>query len=110
VIIDPPFFSSTHKGRIDLASESKQVINKVRPLVKDGGYLVAINNALFLSGQEYIQLLESLCEDGYLSIEMIIPVPEDITGYAETIVSAPPCSPVPFNHATKIVVLGVKRA
>ena len=36
-IVDPPFFSSTDKGRVDLVSEAARVINKVRPLVKDGG-------------------------------------------------------------------------
>jgi 23S rRNA (cytosine1962-C5)-methyltransferase len=70
---------------------------------------VAINNALFLSGQEYMQSLEALCQDGYLEIEQMLPVPEDITGFAETIVSKPPVAPVPFNHPTKIVMMRVKR-
>jgi 23S rRNA (cytosine1962-C5)-methyltransferase len=108
-LLDPPFFSVTEKGKVDLVSESTRLINKLRPLIKDGGRLVAINNALFLSGQEYIQSLEALCHDGYLEIEQMLPVPEDITGFAETIVSKPPVSPAPFNHPTKIVVMRVKR-
>ncbi len=109
VIIDPPFFSSTSKGTVDLVNESTRLINKVRPLIKDGGWLVTINNALFLSGQEYIQSLEALCQDGYLSIEQTIPIPEDITGFPSTIIAHPPEDPAPFNHPTKIALLKVKR-
>ena len=47
-ILDPPVFSITEKGVVDQVNASTRLINKVRPLVKDGGYLVAINNALFL--------------------------------------------------------------
>jgi 23S rRNA (cytosine1962-C5)-methyltransferase len=109
VLLDPPFFSVTEKGKVDLASESTRLINKLRPLIKDGGRLVAINNALFLSGQEYMQSLEALCHDGYLEIEQMLPVPEDITGFAGTIISKPPVDPAPFNHPTKIVIMRVKR-
>ncbi|MEA3351677.1 MAG: class I SAM-dependent methyltransferase [Chloroflexota bacterium] len=109
LIIDPPFFSSTKKGNVDLVNDYVRIINKVRPLVKDGGRLIAINNALFLSGAEYMSSLEQLCADGYLSIETIIPVPQDITGYSQTIVDAPPRDPAPFNHPTKIAILGVRR-
>jgi 23S rRNA (cytosine1962-C5)-methyltransferase len=109
VILDPPFFSTTRKGTIDLAQESVRVINKVRPLIRDGGTLVAINNALFLSGAGYIEALEGLCRDGYLHIEQLIPVPEDLCGYPDTIVAPPPSDPTPFNHPTKIAVLGVRR-
>ena len=109
VSIDPPFFSSTAKGTIDLVNESTRLINKVRPLIKDGGCLVTINNALFLPGADYMHSLKALCIDGYLSIETILPVPSDITGFPETIVGAPPVDPAPFNHATKIVVLRVRR-
>jgi 23S rRNA (cytosine1962-C5)-methyltransferase len=108
-LLDPPFFSVTEKGKVDMISESARLINKLRPLIKDGGRLVAINNALFLSGQEYMQSLEALCHDGYLEIEQMIPVPDDITGFSETIVSKPPVAPAPFNHPTKIVIMRVKR-
>lgn len=106
-IIDPPFFSTTSKGKVDQEKESARLINKIRPLITDGGYLIAINNALFVSGNEYMQTLESLCKDGYLKIKELIPVPEDITGYNP--VGKPITDPSPFNHSTKIAVLEVKR-
>jgi len=109
VIVDPPFFSATSRGRVDLERESQRVINKVRPLVKDGGRLIAINNALFLSGAEYTRQLQELCADGYLAVEELIPVPEDCTGYPATRVGVPPVDPAPFNHSTKIAVIKVKR-
>ena len=109
VFVDPPFFSATSKGIVDLVSESQRVINKVRPLVQDDGFLVAINNALFVSGKTYLQGLELLCADGFLSIERLIPVPPDIKGYPQTIVREPPFDPAPFNHPTKIAVLRVRR-
>ncbi|MCC6297813.1 MAG: class I SAM-dependent methyltransferase [Anaerolineales bacterium] len=107
VILDPPFFSSTPKGKVDQEKESARLINKVRPLVNDGGYLVAINNALFVSGQEYMQTLEELCKDGYLEIAELIPVPQSFAGYE--IVNKPITDPAPFNHSTKIAVLKVRR-
>lgn len=109
VIVDPPFFSSTKMGTVDLVNESSRLINKVRPLVKDGGTLVVINNALFLSGADYLQSLDKLCVDGYLSIEQFIPVPVDVTGFPQTRVDSPPTDPSPFNHPTKIALLRVKR-
>ncbi len=109
VILDPPFFSSTSKGRVDQAAESVRLINKVRPLVADGGWLVAVNNALYLSGADYMHSLEALCEDGYLSLETTIPTPPDITGFPETISGAAPVDPAPFNHPTKIAILKVQR-
>jgi len=109
VFIDPPFFSSTSKGKVDQENESARLINKIRPLINDGGILVAINNALFLSGKEYMQTLESLCKDGYLKIKELIPVPEDFTGYPKTRAGNPITDPAPFNHSTKIAVLEVRR-
>jgi len=109
VIIDPPFFSSTAKGRVDQEKESARLINKVRPLIQDGGYLIAINNALFVSGQDYMQTLETLCKDGYLKIKELIPVTEDFTGYPETRTGNPITDPAPFNHSTKITILEVRR-
>lgn len=109
VIIDPPFFSITSKGKVDQEKESARLINKVRPLINDGGYLVAISNALFVSGKDYMQTLESLCKDGYLKIKELIPVPEDFTGFPETRIENPITDPSPFNHSTKIAILDVKR-
>ncbi len=108
VFLDPPFFSATSKGKVDLENDSARLINKVRPLINDGGWLVAINNALFLGGQEYINALESLCADGYLAIERLIPAPEDFTGFPQTRVGIPPVNPAPFNHSTKIAILRVR--
>jgi 23S rRNA (cytosine1962-C5)-methyltransferase len=109
IFLDPPFFSATDKGRVDLVGQSQRVINKVRPLVSDGGWLVAINNALFLSGQDYLHLLEELCADGYMQIEEMLGVPPDFTGYPQTITTALPADPAPFNHPTKIAVLRLRR-
>jgi 23S rRNA (cytosine1962-C5)-methyltransferase len=109
IFLDPPFFSATDKGRVDLVGQSQRVINKVRPLVSDGGCLVAINNALFLSGQDYLHLLEELCAGGYMQIEELLGVPPDFTGYPQTITTALPADPAPFNHATKIAVLRLRR-
>jgi 23S rRNA (cytosine1962-C5)-methyltransferase len=109
VFIDPPFFASSSKGRVDQEHDSARLINKVRPLINNGGYLVAINNALYVSGQEYMQTLESLCADGYLKIAGLIPVPQDFTGYDDTQTGIPITDPTPFNHSTKIALLEVKR-
>lgn len=109
VIIDPPFFSATSKGRVDQVHESARLINKVRPLVRDGGCLIAINNALYVSGEQYMRTLEGLCQDGYLILRELIPVPEDFTGYPETRVEKPMIDPAPFNHSTKIAILDVRR-
>lgn len=109
VFLDPPFFAVTAKGTIDLVNNSARLINKVRPLINDGGYLVAINNALYVSGQEYVKTLETLCADGYLEVAELIPVPADFTGYPQTRVGEAMTDPTPFNHATKIAVLKVRR-
>jgi len=106
-IIDPPFFSSTSKGKVKLENESTRLINKVRPLINDDGYLVAVNNALYVSGKQYMQSLENLCKDGYLSIRELIPVPEDFVGYNQ--VGKPITDSAPFNHSTKIAILDVRR-
>jgi 23S rRNA (cytosine1962-C5)-methyltransferase len=107
VIIDPPFFSTTSKGTVDQVNESARLINKVRPLIIDGGSLIAINNALYVSGREYMKTLETLCSDGYLKIKELIAVPQDFIGYHK--INPPITDPAPFNHSTKIAVLEVKR-
>ena len=109
VLLDPPFFSVTSKGVVDQAGKSARLINKVRPLVSHQGWLVTINNALFLSGEDYMGMLQALCADGYLSIEELIPVPPDFTGFPGTRLNQPPVDPAPFNHPTKIAVLRVTR-
>ncbi|MBI5295670.1 MAG: class I SAM-dependent methyltransferase [Chloroflexi bacterium] len=107
VLIDPPFFSSTTRGRVDQEHENARLVNKVRPLINDGGTLIAINNALYVSGREYMQTLETLCADGYLKIRDLMPVPGDFVGYQT--VGKPITDPAPFNHSTKIAILDVRR-
>lgn len=107
IILDPPFFSATPRGAVDLLHENERLINKVRPLINDGGILIAINNAVYLSGADYMRALESLCKDGYLYIRELIPVPEDFIGFNR--VGNPITDPAPFNHSTKIAVLDVRR-
>mgnify|MGYP000877985960 FL=1 len=109
VLLDPPLFADSDGGRVDLVNASARLINKARPLVADGGWLVTVNNALFVSGRDYLQALEALCADGYLSLEELLPVPLDCAGYPAAIVRALPADPAPFNHATKIAVLRVRR-
>ena len=108
VIVDPPLFSRTRHGTVDLVEANQRLLNKVRPLIHDGGMLVTISNALFVSGAAYIQMLEALCADGYLSLETLIPVPQDFIGYTQAS-PALPTDPAPFNHPTKIAVLRVRR-
>ncbi len=112
VFLDPPFFSTTAYGTVDLNAHNRHLINKVRPLIANGGWLIAINNALFVSGAEYMQTIKELCADGYLEFETSVPVPEDITGYPNTIISHRlqrlPTDPTPFNHTTKIAILRVR--
>ena len=109
VILDPPFFSISEKGLVDQTNNSTRLINKVRPLVKDGGRIVAINNSLFLEGSAYLKSLEELTQDGFVEIEELLPIPEDITGYSHTIHNLPVVDPSPFNHPTKIAILRIKR-
>jgi len=109
VFIDPPFFSVTARGRVDLQANARQVLNRVRPLIADGGTLAFVNNAAFLSGAEHMASLEALCGDGYLSLEQIVPTPEDTAGFAATRVGTLAIDPSPFNHSTKMVILRVKR-
>ncbi len=107
VILDPPIFSSTGRGVVDLAGNYTRLINKLRPLVHSGGRLVAINNAIFLSGQEYLNMLHTICQDGHVRILEYIDVPTDCTSYPSTRTNLPPCDPTPFNHTTKIAILEI---
>lgn len=114
VFLDPPFFAAGSKGTVDLEKNSQRLVNKLRPLIRDGGWLVAINNALFVSGRDYLASLEELCSDGYVHIEELLPVPDDFCGYPHTHLANPavntaPVDPSPFNHPTKIAILRVKR-
>lgn len=105
IFIDPPFFSATSKGVVDLSQNTIRLINKVRPLVTHGGSIIAINNALFYSGQAYLNALNSLCEDGYVEFVGIIPIAADCAPPNPT--TPPITNPAPFNHATKIAHLKI---
>lgn len=108
VIIDPPIFSNTSGGRVDMVNQTIRLINKARPLVAHNGHLIVINNALYVSGHEFMQSLQNICESGYARVEELIPVPEDIIGKPVD-GSDLPVDPSPFNHATKIAALGINR-
>jgi 23S rRNA (cytosine1962-C5)-methyltransferase len=109
VILDPPFFSDTAAGRVDIMNEYTRLVNKVRPLVAHNGMLITINNAIFLSGMKFIETLDELCQSEYLSLEKCIPVPQDCVGYTHSITDQPLVDPSPFNHSTKIALLRVTR-
>jgi 23S rRNA (cytosine1962-C5)-methyltransferase len=109
IIVDPPFFSTSSKGIVDLQNQYQRILNKIRPLVSDNGFLIAINNSLYLSGEGYLKTLEKIGADGFVKLEEIIPIPENITGYPETIKGSLPADPAPFNYNTKIAILKIKR-
>ncbi len=109
VIVDPPFFSSTGGGRVDLEAGTARLLDKLRPLVGDGGALVVVHNALFVPGAEVHAALEHLGSDGYATIEQLVDVPDDVSGYAATRVTAPPVDPAPWKHPTKIGIVRIRR-
>lgn len=104
VILDPPFFSQTSKGTVDLHNNPVGLVNKVRPLVNDGGRIIMVNNALYLSGRNFLAAAEALCDDKYLTINGQIDIPEEFCN-----VSTQVADPAPFNHPTKIIIFSVKR-
>lgn len=109
VFLDPPFFSVTAQGRVDLEADMLRVLNKVRPLVAHDGWLVAINNGVFVSGADYLKTLKAVCADGYARLETTVGAPLDFTGTGRTRQGALPVDPAPFNHSTKVAVLRVTR-
>ena len=109
VILDPPFFSTTARGTVDMVNQGARMINKCRPLIKDGGWLISINNALFVSGKDLQTSNDLLCSDGYLQVEEIINVPEDITGFPQILKGGFPVDPTPYNHPTKITIFKIRR-
>lgn len=109
VILDAPLFSQTRRGKVDLLQNWHTLVNKVRPLVGHEGYLVAINNALFLSGNALMESVGKLTSDGFLEVIQTVSVPEDVTGYAQSIIGKAPADPAPFNHPTKIIIMRAYR-
>lgn len=108
VFVDPPFFSKTAAGTVDLEEGAGRVLDKLRPLVGDGGALVAVNNALWCSGAAWMGVLDAAC-GGYASVESMIAVPDDTRGMVGDGALAYPTDPSPFAHPTKIAVLRVRR-
>jgi 23S rRNA (cytosine1962-C5)-methyltransferase len=109
VFVDPPFFSVTPQGRVDLETDMLRLLNKVRPLVGHEGWLVAINNGVFVSGADCMKTLQAICADGYATVDTLIPAPLDFVGTERTRQGALPVDPSPFNHSTKMAVLKVTR-
>ena len=109
VFVDPPLFSVTEQGRVDLVSAVGRLLNKVRPLVAHEGAIVAVNNAVFVPGADFQAVLDRLCTDTYLKLETRVPAGVDFTGTPATIKGQPPADPAPFNHSTKLAVLRVTR-
>ena len=109
VILDPPFYSSTQAGTVDLNNGMVRLINKVRPLIRDGGTLVCLNNALFQSGRQMMDSLSEICKDGYVSIGQRLDVPADFFGFSSNVSTVLPSDPYPFNHSTKIILLNIRK-
>lgn len=109
VVIDPPVFADSPRGRVDLSESFGRIVDKVRPLVGDGGRLVVVNNSLFVSGAELDATLQSVVGEAYASVEERIDIAEDCAP-PRAAESAPlPADPSPYNHPTKIAVLRLKR-
>ena len=109
VIVDPPFFSTTARGVVDLAENPTGVINKVRPLVADNGVLIVVNNSLYLSGKKLLEAVESINGSEWMQIEKTIAVPEDYCFRSDSETAVYPTDPYPFNHPTKILVIRIKK-
>lgn len=107
VILDPPFFSLTGRGRVDQERSFIALINKARPLVADGGTLIVVNNALYLSGAAFLSEIRSRLPGQYITALPPIPVPESFIGRCAS--AKLPADPAPFNHPTKILPLRVRR-
>lgn len=109
VIVDPPLFSRSNAGTVDLESEPLRLLDKVQPLVAHGGRVILVNNALFLSGERWMDAIAARCAKGYLSVREVIEVDRCSRGWATETARAWPADPAPFVHPTKIVVLDVRR-
>lgn len=107
VLLDPPFFSTTGKGKVSLEQDFLSLVNKVRPIVADQGTLILVNNAVFLSGKQMMDAISPIFSDGYITIQERIPVPMSFVGYRTVPGTQLPTDPSPFGHSTKILILKV---
>ena len=80
-------------GLDDLNRDTTPLVNKVRPIVRSGGALIVVNDALSLSGAAFMAELEALCAGGWMTIDALIGVPADVTGYPGTRRQHPPRTP-----------------
>lgn len=109
IILDPPFFANAGRSaKVDQARNAAGLLNKVRPLAAHGGKIIVLNNALFLSGKDFLAQIEPLCGD-CLSVAEIVPVPGAFYGFSPVSPEHYPADPAPFNHPTKIMILDVRR-
>jgi 23S rRNA (cytosine1962-C5)-methyltransferase len=69
---------------VDWASQSTALINKVRPLVAHQGVLALSITRCISARRDFYAHLEAICASGYLQIETLLPIPEDVTGTAST--------------------------
>lgn len=115
VIVDAPFFSTSRDTQINLQTTFLNTLNKARPLVAHGGALVAVNNALYLSGKDFEEkVLAPIIASGYATLETRIDVPASCGGEAREKsgvkkASSWPVDPAPYNHPTKMAVLRFTR-
>jgi 23S rRNA (cytosine1962-C5)-methyltransferase len=113
IVVDPPFFSQSTAGKVDLVAEPLRMLDKVQPLAAHGAVIALVNNALFLSGAAWMEALRARCEKGYLSIRATIDVDPWSRGRlpegADRSSIAWPSDPAPFVHPTKMVLLDVRR-
>ena len=65
-----------------------------------------VNNALFVSGEEFLQKIAEVCADGYAKLERTIGVPADCRA---PLARPLPSDPAPFEHPTKIAVLRLRK-
>lgn len=109
IILDPPFFANAGRSaKVDQAHNAAALVNKIRPLAAHNGKIIVVNNALFLSGKDFLNQLQTLCGD-CLSIGEIIPIPESFYGFTPIDPKVLPADPAPFNHPTKIIILNILR-
>lgn len=109
IILDPPFYANAGRNaKVDQARNAAALINKIRPLAAHEGKIIILNNALFLSGRDFLAQIEPLCGE-WLSLSEFIPVPDSFFGFVSPASARYPADPAPFNHPTKIVILDVRR-
>ena len=103
--VDP--ISTTYRGYevLELPPNTQGVAALEMLNILEGFDLKALGH----NSAAYLHLLATLCADGYLSIEALIPVPLDCTGYPQTIVSTPPVDPARPGARARRSRTGIRR-